>query len=50
MEPSQKQYTRATEEQLNNLVIHYMPEMTCKIVQLSDGAGFISQYFKQKKK
>jgi len=43
-------YEDATEEQLNNLVIHYMPEMTCKFVQLQDGTKFIEQYFKQKKK
>ena len=43
-------YEDATEEQLNNLVIHYMPEMTCRFVQLQDGTQFIQQYFKEKKK
>jgi hypothetical protein len=43
-------YEDPTEEQLNNIVIHYMPEIKWKFVQLADAAKFIDQYFKAKKK
>jgi len=42
-------YENPTEEQLNNIVIHYMPEVKFKFVQLTDAAKFIEQYFKAKK-
>ena len=41
-------YEDPTEEQINNLVIHYMPEITFKFVPLSEPAKFIEQYLKSK--
>ena len=43
-------YEDPTEEQLNALVIHYMPEMTLKFVNLADAGKFIEQYNKERKK
>jgi len=42
-------YEDPTEEQLNNLVIHYHPEITFQFVQLSSAEGFIPQFLKMKK-
>ena len=42
-------YEDPTEEQLNNLVIHYHPEVTFQFVQLSSASGFIPQFVKMKK-
>ena len=38
-----------TEEQLNNLVAHYMPEMKIELVPLLDAETFIPTYMKMKK-
>ena len=38
-----------TEEQLNNLMIHYLPDLTFNFVPLTDYANFVEQYFKAKK-
>jgi hypothetical protein len=43
-------YEDPTEEQLNALVIHYMPEGKFKFVPLLDAGKFIEQYNKEKKK
>ena len=43
-------YEDPTEEQLNALVIHYMPEMTFKFMTLEDAGKFIEQYAEEKKK
>jgi len=42
-------YEDPTEEQLSNLVIHYHPEVTFQFVQLTEAAGFVSQFLKMKK-
>jgi hypothetical protein len=42
-------YEDPTEEQLNNLIIHYHPEITFQFVQLSSAEGFIPQFLKMKK-
>ena len=38
-----------TEEQLNNLMIHYLPVLTFNFVPLTDYANFVEQYIKVKK-
>jgi len=38
----------ATEEQRNNTIIHYHPEMQIKFVPLHDTAKFVQQYMKKK--
>jgi len=43
-------YEDPSEEQLNALVIHYMPEGKLKFVPLLDAGKFVEQYFKEKKK
>ncbi len=42
-------YEDPTEEQLNNLIIHYHPEVTFQFVQLSSAEIFIPQFVKMKK-
>jgi len=42
-------YEDPTEEQLNNLTIHYHPEVTFQFVQMSSAASFIPQFLKMKK-
>jgi hypothetical protein len=42
-------YEDPTEEQLNNFLIHYHPELTFQFVQLTDAAGFVAQFLKMKK-
>jgi hypothetical protein len=42
-------YEDPTEEQLNNLVIHYHPEVTFQFVPLQAAGGFIPQFLKMKK-
>ena len=43
-------YEDPTDEQLNNVAIHYMPEMKMRFIPLIDAQKFIEQYFKEKKK
>ena len=42
-------YEDPTEEQLNNLVIHYHPEVTFQFVPLQAAEGIVSQFLKIKK-
>ncbi len=42
-------YKDPTEEQLNNLMIHYHPEVTFQFVQLSSADVFVSQFLRMKK-
>ena len=42
-------YEDPTEEQLNNLIIHYHPEITFQFVLLSPAESFIPQFLKMKK-
>jgi hypothetical protein len=43
-------YDDPTEEQLNALVIHYLPVMTFKFMPLLEATKFIEQYNKERKK
>ncbi len=42
-------YEDPTEEQLNNLMIHYHPELTFQFVPLHAADVFVSQFLKMKK-